>query len=209
MLVTSDAAVDWAPVWSPDARFLYFASDRGGSMGIWRIAIDEASGRATGAPEPIAVGVDVAMALPRLSADDTALVFRSQIASVNPPAIAFDPVTERACDVRLLQHRTGMLTPTDVSPDGKWIALNNIYERQQDIFIMHQDGSGLSRLTDDLAPDWVARFTPDGTALTFKSNKSGGYEGWSVVWTGATAAASPTCPRRTPRCSHRTAGGSW
>jgi len=44
-LVTNDAAVDWAPVWSPDGRFVYFVSDRGGSMGIWRIGIDEASGR--------------------------------------------------------------------------------------------------------------------------------------------------------------------
>ncbi len=30
--VTADAAADWAPVWSPDGRYLYFASDRGGSM---------------------------------------------------------------------------------------------------------------------------------------------------------------------------------
>ena len=36
--VTSDAALDWNPVWSPDGRFLYFSSDRGGSMNLWRIA---------------------------------------------------------------------------------------------------------------------------------------------------------------------------
>jgi eukaryotic-like serine/threonine-protein kinase len=57
----TDAPADWAPVWSPDGRFLYFASDRGGAMGIWRIAIDEATGRARGVPEPIVSGVDVAM----------------------------------------------------------------------------------------------------------------------------------------------------
>ena len=185
VMVTEDAAVDWAPVWSPDGRFLYFASDRGGSMGIWRIAIDEASGRAMGTPEPIAVGVDVAMDLPHLSADGTALVFRSMIQSVNPAAIAFDPATERAGDIRLLQHRTGNLTPTDVSPDGQWIALFNVRERQEDIFIMRPDGTGLSRLTDDPARDRVPRFTPDSTALTFYSTKSGTYEGWSIRLDGS------------------------
>jgi len=185
VLITDDAAVDWAPVWSPDGRFLYFASDRGGSMGIWRIAVDEASGRATGVPEPIAAGVDVAMDLPHLSADGNALVFRSQIQSVNPAAIAFDPVTERAGAVTLLQRRTGMLMPIDVSPDGRWLALNNIFERQQDIFVMRPDGTGLSRLSDDLARDWSPRFTPDSSSLVFFSNRSGSYELWSIRLDGS------------------------
>ncbi len=180
VMVTSDEPVDWAPVWSPDGRFLYFASDRGGSMGIWRIAVDEASGRPGGPPEPIAAGVDVAMELPHLSADGNTMVFRSKLQSVNPAAIDFDPATERAGKVRLLQHSTGQLVPSDVSPDGRWISLYNLNERQQDIFLMRADGTGLSRLTDDLAKDWFPRFTPDGTALTFISNRSGKYEGWSI-----------------------------
>ena len=185
VVLTADAAVDWAPAWSPDGRFLYFASDRGGPMGIWRIAVDEVSGRARGAPEPIASGVDMAMDLPHLSGDGTALIFRSKIQSVNPAAIAFDPGAERASEVRLLQHRTGNLSPTDVSPDGRWIALFNIRERQEDIFIMRPDGTGLSRLTDDLARDRFPRFTPDSAAVTFYSNKSGSYDGWSIRLDGS------------------------
>src|SRR5262249_34757004 len=153
----------------------YFASDRGGSMGIWRIAVDESPGRPTGSPEPIAVGVDVAMDLPHLSADGASLLFRSKLESVNPTAIEFDPATGRTGKVRLLQHRTGVLIPTDVSPDGRWIALFNLNERQQDIFTMRTDGTDITRLTDDLARDWNPRFTPDGTALTFFSNKGGRY----------------------------------
>ena len=177
--VTSDVAVDWAPVWSPDGQFLYFASDRGGSMGIWRIAIDQSSGRATGPPEPIAAGVDASMDLPHLSSDG-ALVFRSMIVSVNPAAIVFDPATERAGAVTLLQHRTGVLAPYDVSSDGKWVALNNQRERQEDIFIMRSGGTELSRVTDDSARDRFPRFVPDGTRLTFYSNKGGSYQGWSI-----------------------------
>src|SRR6185369_1686836 len=67
--LTDDAAVDWAPAWSPDGKQLYFASDRGGTMGLWRIAIDQASGRARGAPVLVASGVDADMDLPHLSRD--------------------------------------------------------------------------------------------------------------------------------------------
>ncbi len=178
--VTKDVATDWAPVWSPNGKFLYFASDRGGSMGIWRIGIDEASGRPTSAPEPVAVGVDIAMDLPHLSADGTSLVFRSMISAVNPAAIPFDPVTERAGSVTLLQHRTGILAPYDVSPDGQWLVLANLRERQEDLFVMRTNGTELSRVTDDPARDRTPRFSPDGNLLTFFSNKSGPYQGWSV-----------------------------
>jgi Tol biopolymer transport system component len=183
--VTADAALDWAPVWSPDGRFLYFASDRGGSMGIWRIPMDESSGRPAGAPEPVTVGVDVAMDLPHLSADGRSLAFRSKIESVNPAAIEFDPATGRAGRIRLLQHRTGVLTPTDVSPDGRWLALSNVNERQQDIFAMRPDGTELKRLTDDPARDWTPRFTPDSQSLVFFSNKTGKYESCSIRLDGS------------------------
>jgi eukaryotic-like serine/threonine-protein kinase len=180
VLVTDDVAVDWAPAWSPDGRYLYFASDRGGTMGLWRVGIDESSGRPRGTPEPVAAGVDVAMDLPQLSRDGGTLIFRSRLESVNPAAIAFDPVNERIGAVALLQRRSGVLLPTDVSPDGAWLALYNGLERQQDIFLMRADGRDLTRLTDDVARDWMPRFTPDGAALTFYSNQLGPYDGWLI-----------------------------
>ncbi|MDZ4673069.1 MAG: protein kinase [Gemmatimonadota bacterium] len=176
--VTDDVAVDWAPTWSPDGRALFFASDRGGTMGLWRIGIDEATGQATGAPELVVAGVDVSMDLPQLSRDGASIIFRSKLESVNPAAIAFDPVAERVGTVRLLQRRSGILAPSDISPDGAWLALYNSPDRQQDLFVMRPDGSELTRLTDDPARDWNPRFTPDGEALTFHSNQSGIYEGW-------------------------------
>ena len=44
--VTQDAAVDFNPVWGPDGRTLYFLSNRNGAMNLWRVPIDEATGRA-------------------------------------------------------------------------------------------------------------------------------------------------------------------
>jgi serine/threonine-protein kinase len=183
--VTDDVAVDFAPTWSPDGRTLYFASDRGGTMGLWLVGVDEASGRATSAPALIASGVDVDMDLPHLSRDGQSLIFRSKVESVNPAAVAFDPIAGRVGEVRLLQHRTGILVPSDVSPDGTWLALANIPDRQQDVFVMRPDGAGLTRLTDDVARDWAPRFTPDGGAMTFFSNPTGKYEVWSIKLDGS------------------------
>jgi serine/threonine protein kinase len=137
--LTSDGAADWAPVWSPDGQSVYFASDRGGSMGIWRIGIDERSGRPTTEPQPIAVGVDVAMDLPKISADGASVIFRSMNAAVNPAAIAFDPSTERALGVTLLQHRTGILLPVNVSADGQWLAIST-----QSLWTAHGPSKGTS-----------------------------------------------------------------
>jgi serine/threonine-protein kinase len=183
--VTNDAATDFAPTWSPDGRYLYFASDRGGTMGIWRIPVDEESGRATGEPEAIAAGADVQMDLPHFSKDGASLIVRSRLESVNPASIAFDPASGRMGDVTLLQHRTGVLTPSDVSPDGKWLALYSAPDKAQHAYIMRPDGSGLTRVTEGVGRDWSPRFTPDGMALTFYSSATGQYDAWSIRLDGS------------------------
>src|ERR1043165_1367940 len=53
--VTNDPALDWNPVWSPDGKFLYFGSNRDGTMNLWRISMDEDSGKPRGAPEPLSL----------------------------------------------------------------------------------------------------------------------------------------------------------
>jgi len=183
--LTDDRDADWAPAWSSDGKTIFFASDRGGTMGLWRIGVDETTGRATGAPQLVVAGVDVAMDLPHPSRDGSALIFRSKLESVNPAAIDFDRAKLSFGGVRLLQNRTGTLTPADVSPDGKWLALASVLDRQQDIFIMHTDGTGLTRLTDDAARDWHPRFVSDGATLSFYSNQGGGYDAWSIRMDGS------------------------
>ena len=44
--VVDDGFLNWSPAWSPDGTFLYFASDRSGSMSLWRMPIDEKTGAA-------------------------------------------------------------------------------------------------------------------------------------------------------------------
>jgi Tol biopolymer transport system component len=174
-----DPALDWAPVWSPDGRFIYFASDRGIAMNLWRIPVEQSSGRALGPPEPVTAGVQAATALPRFSKDGSRLTFRSRIASVNPVAIPFDPVTLRAGQPVILDDRTFVRVPSGVSPDGTQVTFFSIGEQREDIYIGSRDGA-MRRITDDEARDRAPVFMPDGRSLVFYSNRDGKWAVWMV-----------------------------
>ncbi|HXV60898.1 MAG TPA: hypothetical protein VEK15_09395, partial [Vicinamibacteria bacterium] len=177
--VTDDPAIDWSPVWSPDGRFVYFSSDRGGATNLWRIAVDESSGQPEGAPEPVTAGVQASAALPRLSRDGSRLVFQSRVAAVNPVAIPFDPSRERAGTPMVLDTQNNVRIPNDVSPNGEQIVFYNIGEHQEDIFIGSADGR-MRRVTDDAARDRGPMFTADGRSLVFYSTRDGRWAAWSV-----------------------------
>ena len=177
--ITNDPAIDWSPTWSRDGRFVYFASDRGGAMNLWRIAVDQASGTPTGSPEPVTAGVQASSGLPRFSRDGSRLVFRSRVASVNPVAIPFDPVTLQAGTPTILDTQNNVRLPSDVSPDGKQVVYYSMAERQEDIFV-GSPGGAIRRITDDAPRDRGPGFTPDGRSLVFYSNREGQWGIWAV-----------------------------
>jgi Tol biopolymer transport system component len=148
-------------------------------MNLWRIAVDESSGRPRGAPEPVTTGVQASAGLPRFSRDGSRLVFQSRVAAVNPVAIPFDPIRERAGAPSVLDSQNNVRIPNDVSPDGTQIALYNIGEHQEDVFIGTADGR-MRRVTDDAARDRGPVFTPDGRSLLFYSTRDGNWAAWSV-----------------------------
>ena len=177
--LTNDPAVDWSPVWSPDGRFVYFSSDRGVSMNLWRIAVDQSSGRVLGAPEPVTAGVQASAGLPRLSKDGSRLAFRSRVASVNPVAIPFDPVTMRAGEPFVLDTQNNIRIPSGMSPDGKQLAYYSIGEQQEDLFVGPVNGP-MRRLTDDSGRDRAPVFAPDGRSILFYSNRDGQWAIWGI-----------------------------
>jgi Tol biopolymer transport system component len=182
--ITSDAPIDWAPVWSADGRYLYFSSDRGGSMNIWRVPMDESSGKATGPPEPVTAGV-AAIEQSSLSHDGRKLIFRASESSVNPAAIPFDPVAEKLGAAKAVLDRSGSMVPTGISPDGHSLVLWNIGEHQEDVFIVRTDGTELRRLTDDAFRDRWGVFSPDGSEVAFYSNRTNSYNIFTVKTDGS------------------------
>ena len=68
--LTADRYLDWNPVWSADGRFLYFLSDRGGTMNAWRMRIAETTGRPLDVPRPFTLPATNVMYLARAAGSD-------------------------------------------------------------------------------------------------------------------------------------------
>jgi Tol biopolymer transport system component len=178
--VTTDAANDWTPEWSPDGRFLYFASDRGGSMNLWRVRIAEPSGKVLRDPEPVTRGAGLANQSPALSRDGRRIMYVAQQASSNVHRVAFDPDAETITGATA--HVTRGTRPAglpSVSPDGDLIAFE-WSGNPRDIAVVRPDGTGLRQLTDDAHRDSVPVWSPDGKRVAFHSDRSGAYELWVI-----------------------------
>jgi hypothetical protein len=149
-------------------------------MNLWRIAVDQTTGRAIGAAQPVTTGVQASAALARFSKDGSRLVFRSRVGSINPVGIPFDPATTRAGVPVVLDGSNNIRVPSDVSADGTLIAYSSIGERQEDLFISGVDGKGMRRVTDGPMRDRGPVFTRDGGTLVFYSNRDGKWAIWAV-----------------------------
>jgi Tol biopolymer transport system component len=179
MAVTRDEAVDWNPVWSPDGAWLYFSSDRGGSMNLWRIAIDEVSGAVRSPPERVTTPATYAHDL-AFSRDGSRLAYVSTLVEQELLRIPIDPGTGKidGAPEAVVRDLRGASFP-QVSPDGRWLAYSRSLN-QEDIVLSRLDGSEQRALTDDAARDRFPRWSPDGERVAFYSDRDGGYEVWSV-----------------------------
>jgi eukaryotic-like serine/threonine-protein kinase len=177
--VVDDAFYNWSPAWSPDGRFLYFASNRGGSMNLWRVAVDERSGRVLSTPQPITTSSEWS-ALPSLSRDGHRLIYATESSRSFVELLPFNPETGQVDGPPALAYQGARaIFSCDVSPDGTWLALG-ASSPTEDLLLIRPDGSDLRQLTNDLARDRTPYWSPDGSRILFTSNRSGKYEAWTI-----------------------------
>ncbi|HEY3138889.1 MAG TPA: protein kinase [Blastocatellia bacterium] len=178
--VTSGTAINWNPVWSPEGKSLYFSSNRGGSMNIWRVPIDEKSGAVLGQPEAVTT-IGAATSAQHLSfSRDGRLAYVAQEQIRNIRKVAFDPSTGKTAGEPVAITRGSMqLWFPDPSPDGEWLTCYST-GNQRHIFIMRTDGSDLRDLTDDNNRYAWPRWSPDGKRIAFSSRRTGDYEIWAI-----------------------------
>jgi Tol biopolymer transport system component len=177
--VTQDSALDWSPTWSPDGRYLYFSSTRGGTMNLWRTLIDERSGRVLGEPEPITTPSTWSGAL-SFSRDGLRLAFASLDYRSTILRVPFDPAREAVVGPpQPIVKGTRPIRDHELSADGKWIAFTEAGVRE-DLFVARVDGTQYRRLTDDAFRDRGPAWAPDGARIAFYSDRSGGYELWMI-----------------------------
>ena len=201
--VTDDAALDWSPSWSPDGQSLYFSSARGGTMNLWRVAIDQATGRLLGVPEP-ATTPSIWSGDLSFSRDGSRLAFATLDYRSTLLRIPFDPVREAVIGpAEPILKGTRPIRDHSLSPDGRWIAFTQA-GTQEDVFVARVDGSEYRRLTDDSFRDRGPTWSPDGSRIGFYSDRSGVYELWTIRSDGSeltrltTSTGSPGIPVWSP-----------
>jgi serine/threonine protein kinase/Tol biopolymer transport system component len=184
--VTNDEHLDWDPVWSPDGRYLYFLSDRAGGMKLFRVTVDEESGKVSGEIER--VPTPEGHMIRHLSfARNGDLAYAALAQRKTLHRVAFDPARgELAGEPSQLATDSLSLDDPDISPDGQWIACRSFRERQENILLLRSDGAGEPRmLTNDDYKDRGPRWSPDGRRIAFYSNRSGAWEIWTVKSDGS------------------------
>ena len=177
--VMSEKTTNWNPVWSPDGKYLYFSSDRRGSMNLWRVPIGEASGETRGEPEAITTPAPY-FAHPSLSADGKHVAFASALVTANIQRLTLDPsgvVNGEPAWVTTGSLRWSNPAP---SPGGNWIAVYSLVQPEGHLYLVHPDGTAMRQLTSDSAIDRMPRWSPDGNWVGFFSDRNGRLELWKI-----------------------------
>ena len=178
--VTDDAALDWSPAWSPDGNHLYFASDRGGSMNLWRARIDEKSGRVLSRLEAITTPSPYSGPI-SISRDGKRIAYVQQLTTANIQKAGFDPVKEAIVgQPQWVTQGSRQARHAQLSPDGEWLVFMEGGGKQEDIFVIKTDGTGLQQLTNDVYKDRYPRWSPDGRRIAFHSNRAGKFDIWLI-----------------------------
>ena len=182
--VTDDVALDWSPSWSPDGRFLYFSSTRGGTMNLWRVPIDERSGRRLGPAQPMTTPSSWSGQL-SFARDGSRFVFASldyRSTIMRAPLDASRGAITGAPTPLIKSNQP--IRDAQLSPDGKWLAFTTSGVRE-DLFVARVDGADYRRLTDDTFRDRGPSWSPDASRIAFYSDRSGTYETWIIAADGS------------------------
>lgn len=163
--LTDGPSVDLDPAWSPDGRWIAFASDRGGSMDVYAMHPD-------GSGLHRLVGSGGMDAAPAWSPDGTRLAFVSS--REDPAGRECDVLTSlEPCNLEIYlvnADGSGLQRVTEDpsrdmepvwSPDGSQLAFVSGRDGDLDLFVAAADGSDIIQVTDsdgsDEAPTWASR----------------------------------------------------
>jgi serine/threonine protein kinase len=178
--LTDDRPTDIDPVWAPDGRYLYFASDRNGTLNLWRAPIDEQTGAARGPFEAIPSPSLYTMGL-TISSDGRRIAYAAIANTSNLQKFTFDAKSGSVTDKGVwITTGSGWRFQPDISPDGSRVAFRAGLA-EENLFTAALDGSGVQQVTSDTfrrnrSPHW----SPDGSEIAFYSNRTGAYEAWAV-----------------------------
>ncbi|MGH9722098.1 MAG: hypothetical protein ACRD8O_17965, partial [Bryobacteraceae bacterium] len=169
--VTSDEHIDWNPVWSDDGSYLYFSSDRSGHMNLWRIPIDELSGKTKGNAEAVSRSPTDLSHISFSGRDQ--MLFVQRDLRVNLHRKEFNEALEPVDAAPAVEVTTGtkQAARVDVSPDGEWLSFTYARGKHEEIFVVDKDGGKLRQVTEKGWMDRGPRWSPDGRLIAFFSKR--------------------------------------
>jgi serine/threonine protein kinase len=170
--VTDDVDVDWSPEWSPDGRFLYFGSNRGGTLNLWRVPIDEVSGRVRGRLEPVTTPTTWSGWF-GFARDGRTLVFSDLDERANVWRARFDVSSEKLTGSPEPVLRGRAINSIDFSPDGEFLTFSRRALPWEVLGVVKASGGGYASLTDGAFYHRVPHWSPDGSSIVFYSNRGG------------------------------------
>ena len=177
--VTNDLPLDWDPTWSPDGRWLYFSSDRGGSVNLWRVSIDERSGETAGEPEAVLLPASWA-GHARLNPDGQ-IIYTSFHRTSNLERIPFDPIRGViAGAAELLTTGSNFFVGPRPSRDGRLLAFHGQSGSGRNVFISSADGSNIRQVTTGPARESGVNWKATNDTVVFYSAQPGRYQLFSV-----------------------------
>jgi Tol biopolymer transport system component len=164
--ITDGRWLDWRPSWAPDSRALYFASNRGGTMDVWRLRVND-DGTAT-APERLTTGLEVQAAT--LSSDGRRLAYvkgRSVGNVWRVPILAERPATW--ADAEQLTFDQALVNQIDVTRDGQRLVIKSDRSGADDLWIMPAKGGDPQLLPGGPPPRRAPDWSPDDREIAFAS----------------------------------------
>jgi Tol biopolymer transport system component len=174
--LTSGAARNVRPRWSPDGRKITFCSDRGGNDDVYVMNADGSNlVQLTASPASDCVYA--------WSPDGSKIAFASN-RDGNGEVYVMN--ADGSNEVRLTNNSALDHSPT-WSPDSGRLAFTrhdeSTFPPVTDVYAVNVDGSSLTRLTDPQATDDAApAWSPDGATIAFLSRGRGSFGSWNI-WT--------------------------
>src|SRR5687768_4971459 len=178
--VTNDVARDIHPSWSPSGRFLYFSTDRGGGLNLWRIPMSP-EGRPTGVAQQVTTGAgqDVDSAI---SSDGKRLAFSILKLNADLWKMPVDPATGRPTGpAEEVVSTTREDSRGSWSPDGRQIAFNSDRAGEMNVWIVPAGGGSARPLTQGPGGDFQPTWSRDGATIAFFSSRAGNADVWTAA----------------------------